>query len=251
MRFRNANPVYNKMDSMQREYVNENYKQATYGGVALKSLFYIFITFVGAFLSIFLFQYNQELLTKALIFSVIGGIILSFVAILLPNTTKITGSFYCLFEGLVVGFVSLLCEEMLPGVVLSSLVGTLAVVLVVTLVFLTGLVKVNGKFLKFVITFSLSYLLTYFIVWILTIIFPSTFSNVFSNLGVMLLVSIVVIFLACLYLLSDLNCIKNVVEGEQPKELEWYASFGLIFTVIWLYIEILRILVIIFGSRNN
>ena len=70
------------------------------------------------------------------------------------------------------------------------------------------------------------------------------------NWGLTLGVSAVTVLLAALYLLMDLDTIRRIVEGGMPKEMEWYASFGLAFTLVWLYVEILRIVAIVFSNKD-
>ena len=71
------------------------------------------------------------------------------------------------------------------------------------------------------------------------------------NLGLNLLVSAISIFIASLYLFFDLENIRQVVQGQYPKQYEWYAAFGLSFTLIWLYVEILRIAIVILSKAND
>lgn len=70
------------------------------------------------------------------------------------------------------------------------------------------------------------------------------------NMTLCLGISAITILLASIYLLMDLDNIRLVVEGGYPKAMEWYAAFGLTFTLVWLYVEILRLVAVIFADRN-
>ncbi|MFA5542678.1 MAG: Bax inhibitor-1/YccA family protein, partial [Bacilli bacterium] len=123
-------------------------------------------------------------------------------------------------------------------------------VFVVSTLYFSRIVKVNSKFMRFLLLFSISTILTYFVVFILNLIIPTVIAPLIANTGVSILISVVMILLASLYLMFDLEQIRQVVEGGQPKNMEWYVAFGLIYTIIWLYIQILRLVAIIM-SRDR
>ena len=159
---------------------------------------------------------------------------------------KITGTFYCLFEGLSIGLLSLICASFLEGSVTIAILSTISVFAVVTLLFVSNIIKVNSGFMRFLTIFVISYLVSMLIFGILSLV-----GNFEFNLGLTLLLSAVTVFIATLYLFFDLENIRQTVEGGYPKEYEWMASFGLAFTLIWLYVEILRLVVVIFAKHDN
>lgn len=248
MRFRSTNPVYSRINKMD-EQTNVAYETATYKGVAFKTLYYMVLVVVGALLGIGLLYSNPQALLSVLGISGIATFIAAMVAFISPRSTKIAGTIYCLLEGVIVGVVSLIFEAMLPGVVVTALMGTIMVVIVSSSLFLTGIVKVNSKFMRFLWIVVISTLATMFLSFILSLIFPSAF-NFMSNPNVTIIISLVMIFLAALYIMFDLENIRQVVEGGQPKQLEWFASFGLAFTVIWLYMEVLPLIAQIMLNRD-
>ena len=249
MRFRSTNPVYSKINKMD-SYEGVAYEQATYLGVAGKTLYYMLMVVVGAFAGIFMLANNQQALISTLAISGIGTFIAAMVAFVSPRSTKIAGTIYCLLEGVLVGIVSLLFETIVPGVVVTALLGTVMVVIVSASFFLTGIIKVNNRFLRFLSIFVISILATFLVTWILSLIFPGIF-NILANPQVNIIVSLVMVFLASLYIMFDLENIRQVVEGGQPKQMEWFASFGLAFTVIWLYMEVLPLVARIFLNSDN
>ena len=165
-----------------------------------------------------------------------------------PRASKYAGTVYCLCEGMVVGLVSLLLEIAIPGVVGVALISTIACVMVVAVFYLTGLVKVNSAFLRFLLMFSMSLLIGWFIGYILSMF---GIINITENFGLSMLSSIVMVFLAVLFLFSDMEQIRIAVEGGMSKEFEWYSSFGLVFTIIWLYIRVLYIVALIMGRVSR
>lgn len=241
---RNSNPVFSA--ASRREF--EDTRACTYKGIAIKTLYYIFMVIVGAALGIFMMVKNPEVGATLLVGAVVVGFISSIIAMWVPRASKYAGTIYCLCEGLVVGLVSLLLELVIPGVVGIALISTIACVMVVAVLYLTGLVKVTSGFIRFLLLFSLSLLFGWFIAYILSLF---GLINIADNIGLSLLSSIVMVFLAVLFLFSDMEQIRVAVEGGMSKDFEWYSSFGLVFTIIWLYIRILYIVAIVLGNRRS
>lgn len=224
---------------------------ATYGGVAAKTLFYLLLTVVGAIGGIFLLEKNSSVWITLFIFSIATCGLISFIAILFPRSTMVLGSLYCLGQGLLIGAISLIFNALIPGIVPIAILSTIAVVLVVTALYLSSAVKVTNKFLSFLIMFALGVLISQLLIFVCGL-FLNPIVVVFENYGISLLFSAVMVFLVTLYLFFDLENIRSVVEGRGPKYLEWYVAYGLMFTIIWLYIQILIFLVRILAlSRRN
>ena len=240
---RNSNPVFTA--ARKQEYTDT--RVCTYKGVAFKTLYYVLMVFVGAGLGIYLMFTNPTIGTGFLIGALVVGFISSFIAMLSPRASKYAGTIYCLCEGMVVGLISLILEAVIPGVVGISLICTVACVMVVAVFYLTGLVKVNGSFIRFLLIFSTSLLIGWFISYILSLF---GLLNIGESFGLSMLVSIVMVFLAVLFLFSDMEQIRVAVEGGMSKEFEWYSSFGLVFTIIWLYIRVLYIVAMILSRKN-
>lgn len=247
MIYKSNNPVFNRLRNTNLE-GTITYERATYKGIAAKTFFFTMMTILGAVIGIYTFSRNGVDMMASLPFVSVITLVSSLIAMLSPKAAKISGTIYCISEGILVGLISLIFEAIYPGVVIAGLLGTISVLFVVATFYLTGLVKVTRKFTRFLMIFALSIILCQVILLVLSVIDPS-FNSIYDNFGVSLLVSLIMIFLATLYLFFDMENIRQVVEGHQPKELEWYASFGLVFTLIWLYIETLK-LVSIFIDRN-
>lgn len=244
MNFRSHNPVYKKALT-ESEYFAETYEAASYGGVTRKTIFYIGMVLVGAFGGLALMFTLPEVFVGAFLISLIATIVLAFVAMLFPKTTKITGTIYCLAEGMLVGVISLAFSLEAPGVVLAALLSTVVVVAVVATLFLTNVVKVTGRFIRFLSIASISVIISMLLLFIISWIMGLEF-----NPGLSLLISGIMVVLCTFYLLFDMEMIKQVVEGGAPKYLEWFVSFGLVFTIVWLYMELLPLLARLFLDRN-
>ena len=237
-----TNPVYNKIEKMEGAY-DSTYSCATYKGIGAKVLVYILITLVGAAFGIYLLYNNPNALVSTIAISGILTFIFALIAMSSPKASLICGTLYCLFEGMFVGTLSLLFEAAIGGVVLTAVLGTVSIVLVVSIMYITGLVKVTSGFTKFLIMFGFGFLVTMLLLLIFSF-FPA-FSGILNNSGVILLVSAASVLLASLYLIFDLRQAQNIVESGAPKQFEWMAAFGIAYTILWLYIQILRIVAVI------
>lgn len=237
------NMVFDRMEN--QEFVNENYEVATYSGVTKKTLFYLLMVVLGAFGGFALGAVNEALYVGILAASGILTFVFAMIAMLSPKSAKVAGSLYCLFEGTAVGFVSIAFSTLLEGAVLTALLSTTMVFFIVATLFLSNIVKVNSKFIRFLLIFAISFVVTQLVLYLIMAISGQEYS-----ITLCLGISAITVFLASLYLLFDLEHIRMTVEGGYPKEYEWYASFGLTFTLVWLYVEILRLIVIIFTDRN-
>lgn len=222
------------------------YEVATYKGIALKTIYFLAMMIIGAVGGLFIAVNNINLYYMLLTVGGFSTFILAMISMLSVKACKVTGSLYCLFEGLTIGLVSLICATVLEGAVTLAILSTITVFAVVALLFVTNIVKVNSGFIRFLTIFAISYLLSMLLFWVVSLFGVYEFSWGFT-----LLISAVTIFIATLYLFFDLENIRQVVEGGYPKEYEWMASFGLAFTLIWLYVEILRLVVVIFAKSDR
>lgn len=242
MRLFNSNAVLNRaLRSDDIDYSN----CASYRGVFGKSLFFLLMTLIGVGIAWLLLMYNPTALMALLIASSIGTLVFGIISFFSVRACKVTGSIYCVLEGVVVGTISILVSEILEGAVAAALLATIATVAVVVFLFMSRIVKVGSGFIKFLLIFAISFIIGQLMFRLYCLI-----SGIGFTFGIQLAFSLISTFLATLYLFFDLRNIENIVEMRLSKQYEWYASFGLIYTVLWLYIEILRIVVLIAGRRN-
>ncbi len=239
---RSVNPVFRKANNYDYANVNSDYRSATYLGVGLKVLYFLVITIIGAIGGLYLLNYRTNIYVSALFISIIFGGISAFLAMIKPSLSLIFGSIYSLMEGLLLGTVSWIAELAIPGIVPTVVVSTVAVVLVCALMFVTGLIKINSKFLKFMSMLMIGFLVTILMLWILKLIGVFDYTN---YLGLTLLISGISVLIASICLISDMNDAYRLVSSNGPKELEWMISFGIAYCVLWIYIEMLRIVVLI------
>ena len=247
--FRSSNPA---MRAVRADEAVADSDRAGYSRIAAKGIFFAVITLVSALSVLFLLNIPSLLnfFVVFLIVSVIGALICGFVAVLIPSATKIFGTLYCVFEGFMLGFISLVVETVLPGVVAPALIATILVFLIMGIIYVTGLVKVTQKFMKVFFAVFFAVMLTYFILWIISLFSGAMAAMFFGNTVLSLIVCVVMVILAAVMLLLDFERIRQTVEGGMHKKYEWVAAFGLIVTLIWLYVEMLRLFMILASRRR-
>ena len=187
--------------------------------------------------------------TGLMIVGMIGGLIVAIVTIFKHHLAKYTVPAYALLEGLALGGISKFFEVMYPGIVNQAVMLTFGTLGALLLAYRSGLIKATENFKLGVVAATGGIFFVYLISWILSwfsVSIPLIHSN--SNMGI--LFSIVVVVIAALNLVLDFDFIEEASEKGAPKYMEWYGAFGLLVTLIWLYLEILRLLAKLSSRRN-
>lgn len=178
----------------------------------------------------------------------IGGLIIVFVAASRPHLSPTLAPIYAALEGLFVGGISAIYASLLDGIILQAVTLTMAVFFVMLFIYKTGIIKVTNKFRSGVIMATGAIVVVYLLSFVLSffgISIPYLHEGGMIGIGI----SLVIIGVAALNLLLDFD---NFEKGEQygaPSYMEWFSAMGLLITLVWLYVEILR-LIAIFSSSD-
>ncbi len=165
---------------------------------------------------------------------------LAMACIFAPRTARFSAPLYALSEGVFLGAISRLYEAQWSGIVLQAVLATMTVFAVCLVLYMSGAVKVSNKFIFVVIAATAGIFLMYFVSFLLTLFGADlTFWNQPSPLGIG--ISVVICFVAALNLFVDFEMIRRMVVAGAPKEMEWYGAFGITITIVWLYLEVLRL----------
>lgn len=177
----------------------------------------------------------------------IVGLVLSIVLAFKQAWAPVLAPVFAVFEGLLLGGVSASYELSygtqagMGGIATQALFGTVCVFLTMLLTYRTGLVKVTDRFRAVISIAMLSIFVIYLLSFLLSfagISIPLIHSSGPIGIGF----SIVVIVVASLMLLVDFDLIERGVRSGAPRYMEWYAGFALLVTLIWIYLEMLRLL---------
>jgi len=176
---------------------------------------------------------------------VLGGFIVGFIAVIVasfkPHLAKIAAPIYALAEGVVLGAISRAYSEQYNGIVVQAVGATLGVFVVMLLLYRSGVVRVTDKFRRVIMGATLGLLAFYLISMVIGIFagMPS-FINDASPMGIAF--SVFVAGLAASHLALDFDMIERGVANKLPAHMEWFCALGLTVTLVWLYLEILRLL---------
>jgi uncharacterized YccA/Bax inhibitor family protein len=182
--------------------------------------------------------YNPLVLT---IGGAIVGFILVLVAVFKPHTSPWVAPGYALFEGLFIGGISAFFEASYPGIVIQAVSCTFITFIVCFALYKYQIVKVTERFKSIVIAATLAIMTYYLLSWILSFFIsfePVHHGNSLMSIGI----SVFVIVIAALNLFLDFDEIEKGAEKQMPKYMEWFSAMGLMITLVWLYIEFLRLL---------
>lgn len=184
---------------------------------------------------------------------IIGGLVVALIITFKKEWSPYLAPLYALLEGLFVGAISAYFEYGAQseygsyaggysGIVFQAVGLTFSVVAVMYLLFKFKVIKATQRFKSILITATLGLGLFYFVCWILSFFSVGLPSFLFQGTALGIGFSVFVVALAALNLILDFDMIEQGAEMGAPKYMEWYAAFGLLVTIVWLYIEILRLL---------
>jgi uncharacterized YccA/Bax inhibitor family protein len=172
----------------------------------------------------------------------IGGFIMALVTIFKKQWSPITAPIYALLEGFLLGGISAFFERSYPGIAVRAVTLTFATMLVLLLAYKTGIVRATRGFKLGVIAATGAIALVYLVSMIASIFFHTQFSFLYSSSPLSIGISLFVVVIAALNLILDFDMIESAAKMGAPRYMEWYGAFGLMVTLIWLYMEILRLL---------
>ncbi|HEY9680682.1 MAG TPA: Bax inhibitor-1/YccA family protein [Drouetiella sp.] len=215
----------------------------TLDGTSMKAGVLTLLMFAGAFWPWHLY-FQAHVASSALTPYMIGGTLAGFVVALITIFNKqfspVTAPLYAVLEGLALGAVSVAYETQFPGIGVEAVGLTFAVLGVFLLAYTTRLVRPSAGFMK-AVAIATGGIAVYYLVAMVLMFFgihaPMIWDTGIFGIGF----SVVVTVVAALNLFTDFAFIEAGVESRAPKYMEWYGAFGLMVTIVWLYLEILRL----------
>ena len=148
---------------------------------------------------------------------------------------------YAILEGLALGVISATFEQAYGGIVLQAVVLTLTTAASMLILYKSKLIEATSTFRKTIFIATISVAAVYLLQFIISF-FGASIPQIFTNSPIGIVFSIVVCLIAALNLILDFDFIERGSQLLIPKEYEWYGAFGLMVTLIWLYLEILKLL---------
>ncbi|HLC32552.1 MAG TPA: Bax inhibitor-1/YccA family protein [Candidatus Nanoarchaeia archaeon] len=237
---RTANPALNEKTFFNFSFGN-TVGYMTLNGTVNKSLVLLLLVIISSALSWNLTLSYPTVAYGVLIGAAIAGLILAIITIFKHAWAPVTAPLYALVEGVVLGVISSVFEQMFSGIVFQAVLLTFGTLAVLLFVYKSGWIRATENFKLGVVAATGAVFLIYLITFILNL-FGKTIPYIHDNGWIGIGFSLVVVVIAALNLVLDFDFIEKGAEQQAPKYMEWYAAFGLMVTLIWLYLEILRLL---------
>lgn len=234
--------------------MNENNVQVldgrpmTVSGTISKTFVLLLIAAVSAVAVIYeaMMGYSDKVMAIMSI-ALFGGLATGLVTAFVPKLAKYLAPVYAFAEGALLAALSLLFEQRFPGIAIQAVTGTFLTFFVMLVLYKAKIIRATEKFRATI----MSALLTILVLYVINLLgaffhFSIPFISGYSKMG--LVFSAIVVTVAALSLILDFDFIEKGEQNMLPKDYEWYGSFGLLVTLVWLYVEILNLLS---RLRNN
>ena len=222
----------------------------SYGGVALKAGALLLLTLgFGA-----VGWANAETFTgrgSGLVY-LVGFFVLVALSIAAVNNPKLAlaaGVLYAVLNGLWIGGISRYYQEVFEGIVGLALLGTIAICFGVLILFSVAGFRVTARGAQIIAVLVFGIAIMYFIGWLLSL-FGVTLDFLYGSSPTAIIVGLIILGVAASTLLVDLTYVEQGVKRGVPKAAEWYAAFGIVSSIVWIYLEVLKLLARV-AARNR
>ena len=226
-----SNPAFSQFQKIN---VSAIEGKMTLDGAVNKTAILLSLCFAGAF-----FGWNIPGLIMP---AAIIGFILAFITIFRsPAKAKVTAIPYAFVEGLMLGGITGFAESMYPGIAINAVGLTFAIVAAMLFFYKSGIIKPTENF-KLMIWSGIVGVFSLYLINFIMMFFGNSIGFIHSNGTFGILFSLFVVGLASMTLVLDFDFIEEAADKGLPKYMEWYSAFSLMVTLIWLYMEVLRLL---------
>jgi uncharacterized YccA/Bax inhibitor family protein len=158
-----------------------------------------------------------------------------------PRAAPVTAPLYALTYGAVVGAISHVYNSSYDGIVTQALFATLSIFTVMLLLYATRVIRVTNRFVLVVVGATMGIFVMYAAAFVVRL-FGGTVSFLNDGSPLAIGISVFIILIAALNLAIDFAFIERASMHSVPKHLEWFAAFGIVVTLVWIYLEVLRLL---------
>jgi uncharacterized YccA/Bax inhibitor family protein len=243
--FQSGNPTLSQK-IFDRSLAQTEGSTMTVRGTINKFGFLLFMVVAGAAYTWHLYYNNQQQTMMTFLWvGMIGGLIVAVITVFKPNLAPYTSPAYGILEGFLLGALSAILndafKEKYPGLIIQAVGLTFGVAIAMFLLYNFRVIRATQRFRSIIFTATLGIAIFYGLTLILGLFHINVpFMYDSSMLGIGL--SLFVVAIAALNLILDFDMIEKGADSGAPKFMEWYGAFGLLITIVWLYVEILRLL---------
>jgi uncharacterized YccA/Bax inhibitor family protein len=237
---RSGNPALNAK-AFERFDVYEPTKVMTIDGTVTRTGVLLILLVAAAAVTWNQFLQQNSIYGPLMIGGLIVGLIFGLATCFKPTWAPVTAPIYAVAEGLFLGGLSAFFETMYPNIVFQAVCLTFGTLFGLLIAYKSGLIKVTENFKLGVVAATSGICLVYLVGWIMSF-FGSGIPYIHESGWIGIGFSLFVVVIAALNLVLDFDFIENGAANGAPKYMEWYSAFGLMVTLVWLYVELLRLL---------
>jgi uncharacterized YccA/Bax inhibitor family protein len=238
---RTSNPALNDKTFEQLSTVGYSDSMTVQGTVNKTGMMLLLLIASAAYTWSLYIEGNTQSLMMWMMVGVIGGLITALVTVFKKEWSPVTAPLYAVLEGFALGGISAILEAQYNGIVIQAVALTFGTAGCLLIAYKSGVIKATENFKLGIFAATGAIGLIYLVGWIMRI-FGTSIPYIHENGLIGIGFSLVVVTVAALNLVLDFDFIEKGAEQGAPKFMEWYAAFGLMVTLIWLYLEILRLL---------
>lgn len=239
---RTANPALNSKTFTGLPRVVDDRAMTIQGTVNKTALLLLLVLFSSSWTWNLYFSAGDPAVVMPWVFGgLISGFIVALITVFKKQWAILTAPLYSLLEGLALGGISAIFEARFPGIVIQAVGLTFGTLFCLLMAYKSGMIKVTENF-KLGIVAATGAIALFYVVSLLLGMFGISIPFIHGSGIIGIGFSLFVVTIAALNLVLDFDFIENGAARGVPQYMEWYAAFGLIVTLVWLYIEILRLL---------
>ena len=240
-----SNPILkDKIFSKEASFVSST--AMTVNGTIEKTFILLLVTLISAIYTWRKFFFEGGMVSPEgmygwIIAGALGGFIVAIAITFMKKYSAFLAPVYAILEGMFLGAISALFEAMYPGIVMNAVLGTFGTFLFMLFAYRSGMIKVTNKLRSIIMSATFGIAIMYGLSWILSMFgvgMPFLHGSGIISIGV----SLFIIVVAAFNLLLDFDMIERASAMGAPKYMEWFGAFGILVTLVWLYIEFLRLL---------
>lgn len=223
----------------------------SYGGVALKTSFFLII--IG-FLAAIGWNNAETFAGRGAGLSYLIGYIvligLTIAAVNNPRLALVAGLLYSGLNGLWMGAISRYYDEVFEGIVGIALLGTMAIMVSMLILYSLRVFRITARVAQVIVVMTFGVALLYFFGFIMSL-FGASLDFLYGGSTTALVIGLIILAIAASTLLIDFANVEAGVKAGAPKAAEWYAAFGIVSSLVWIYLEVLRTLARVAARNQN
>lgn len=243
---RSSNPVFKSIERTQEAGYTGS---ASYAGIIIKTAIMFAIAIASGFFAVSLVGSDVQTMYGLLIASVFIAFIAALIGTLSIRLSMVFSIIYAIAEGFLLGVLTLVVNIYVPGAGITAVIGTGSIFLVMLFLYSSRTIRVTPRFRRIMYTILIGILLSTILFGLLSLL--GVFDNMTGDyFGIAIAISVFLIIYGAIMLTLDFDRAEQIVSSGADKRYEWQVSLGLMITVVWIYVEILRLILII-ASRKD